>query len=319
VTEGRTELLAPELLQRISGLVVAARRAVEGALSGMHASAHRGASVVFVEHREYRPGDDPRLLDWRAYARTDRHTIKRFEQETQLRATLVLDRSGSMRYGRTRLVVGGPERWDPAAGVLPGDDKAEYGALLLTALAHLLLRQGDAAGALTFDATPGIWVPPRSRPNQLDAVAATLLAPGADHAATALRPALGAVVERAGRRGLVVVASDLLDLQPDALEPLGRLVARGHEVVVLHVLHPDELEFPFDQPTRFVGTEGEAPVEVDAASVAKAYRAEAAAFVARMRETCGAAGARYVLARTDRPPETTLARAVAVHGRGVWV
>lgn len=330
MTGHRAELLGPELLQRVSSLVVAARRAVEGALHGAHRSPHRGASVVFVEHREYRPGDDPRLLDWRAYARTDRHTIKRFEQETQLRATLVLDRSGSMRYGRRQHAAEGAGR--PSApgatdGVLAGADKAEHGAVLLAALAHLLLRQGDAAAALTFDAVPTSWAPPRSRPAHLETIAATLLGvghgagdapepPGA--ATTDLRAALDAVVERAGRRGLVAVASDLLDPRAEALEPLARLVARGHEVLVLHVLHPDELDFPFDQATRFVGTEGEPALEVDAAAVAAAYRAEAAAFVARSRERCGAAGARYVLARTDEPPERALGLALRVAGRRAW-
>lgn len=307
----RSAVLDPVVAQRVSTLIVSARRAVEGLLTGMHKSPHRGASVVFVEHREYRPGDDLRLLDWRAYARTDRHMIKRFEQETQLRATLVLDRSGSMAY--------------PSA---PGErTKAEHAATLLAALGYVLVRQGDATGAATFDETLSALLPARSRPTQVDALAVALSEPPRAGAETDLAAALTALAERAGRRGFIAIASDLLDFRDRGAElgrehgpfaPLAQLVAHGHDVVVFQVLHPDELTLPFDGPTRFEGMEGEAALEVDPVALRAAYRREVDAFIDGCRAQCTAVGARHVLARTDVPPEHTLAELLTSRGRRGW-
>jgi uncharacterized protein (DUF58 family) len=284
------ELLDPALLQRIANLSVAARRAVDGALSGVHRSPHRGASVVFVEHREYRPGDDLRLLDWRAYARSDRHQIKRFEQETHLRATLVLDRSGSMAYGGE----GRPT-------------KADHAATLLAALAFLLIRQGDAPGLSTVDEAVRERLPPRTRASHLDELLRALAMPPVEGAPTDLRVALGEVAEQAGRRTLVVVASDLLDYADGALEPLAHLVGRGHDVVVLQVLDPDELTLPFSEPARFEGLEGEGSIDADPAALRSAYRERIDAFVEGCRSRCLHVGARYRLVPTDEPVERTLA------------
>lgn len=294
--------LDPELEQRVRGLRVRVDRAVEGLLSGLHKSPHRGASVVFVEHQQYRPGDDLRLLDWRAFARTDRHNIKRFEQESQLRGTLVLDRSASMDFTS-----------DPSR-----PRKVDHAATLLAALAKLLLAQGDAAGASTIANGVMAQLPPGSRGDQLDALL-ELLAP--DHEptpSTDLRAALAEIAERAGRRGMVVIASDLLDLQPEALAPLSLLVARGNEVVVLQVLDPAELSLEGQAPARFVGLEGEPPVDADPAAIAEAYRLEVERFVGGCRERITAAGARHFLVSTATPPEETLATVLARPRRRGW-
>lgn len=302
----KTELRArrtldPEVAKRVANLSLTARRAVEGLLSGMHRSPHRGASVVFVEHREYRPGDDLRLLDWRAYARSDRHTIKRFEQETQLRATLVLDVSGSMAFGTA-----------------PGPTKGEHAATLLAALALVLVRQGDAVGLVRFDREAGDALPPRSRPQHLELVFEELALPAERGEPTDLRASLRAVAERAGRRGVVVIASDFLDLHDDALTPIDQLVHRGHDVIAMQVMHPEELELAGDGPTRFVGLEGEEDVEVDPEALREAYRRELEAFLDRTRARCTAAGARYRLVRTDEPVERVLAEMLAGGGRRKW-
>jgi uncharacterized protein (DUF58 family) len=282
--------LDPEVAKRVANLSISAKKAVDGLLSGVHKSPHRGASVVFVEHREYRPGDDLRLLDWRAYARSDRHQIKRFEQETHLRATLVMDRSGSMAYG-------GGER----------ATKAEHAATLLGALAFILIRQGDAPGLAVVGTRVDARLPPRTKPAHLEEVLRELATPPLEGTPTDLHVALTEVAERAGRRGLVAVASDLLDFDERALEPLSYLVGHGHEVVVFHVLDPDEIELPFDEPARFVGLEGEGSLDADPEALREAYALEMGAFLARCRARCTAAGARYVLARTDEPVERTLA------------
>lgn len=293
----RQRALDPEVARRVASLSFSARRAVDGLLTGVHKSPHRGASVVFVEHREYKPGDDLRLLDWRAYARSDRHQIKRFEQETHLRATLVFDRSGSMAYGGEGRAT-----------------KAEHAATLLAALAMILIRQGDAPGLAVVSSRIDGRLPARTKPAHLDEVLRELSVPPLEGTTTDLHAALTEVAERAGRRGLVAVASDLLDASDAALEPLSYLVGHGHDVVVFHVLDPDELELPFTEPARFVGLEGEPSVDADPDSLRAAYRREIDAFVDRVRARCIAAGARYVLARTDEPVEHTLA-SVLVSGR----
>lgn len=301
----RQRVLDPTLAERVRALGYQARRVAEGLLSGIHRSPHRGASVVFVEHREYRAGDDPRLLDWRAAARTDRLVLKRFEQETQLRAHLVLDRSASMAFPP-------PDARDPEAR-----SKRDHGATLLGALAYLLLRQGDAVGAALLDAEVGPQVPPRSRPAHLDVVL-SLLAGAEPVPRTALGPSLGQLAERAGRRGLVVLASDLVDFDDHALDPLGVLVARGHDVVVLQILTPEELELPDRGAGRYVGLEGEPPIDSDADAIRDAYRDEVARFLEDRRRACVGLGARWVLARTDRAPEDTLAAALGL-GDGAFV
>jgi uncharacterized protein (DUF58 family) len=293
--------LDPEVARRVKNLTLTARRTVEGLLSGIHRSPHRGASVVFVEHREYRPGDDPRLLDWRAFARTDRDVVKRFEQETQLRATLVLDRSGSMAFRG-------------AAEDRSATSKAEHGATLLGALAYVLISQGDAAGAATITNDVSEVVPPRTRAAHLETVLALLSEPPERDAPTNLAAALTALAERTGRRGVVAIASDLVDLEEGALAPIAHLVTRGHDVVVLHVLHPDEIDFPYHGPLRFLGCEGEPSIDADADVVRTAYQREVGRFLESCRERCVAAGARYALARTDERPEHTLG-AILTSGR----
>lgn len=283
-----THVLEPELAVRLAGLTLRAKRTVDGLLAGMHRSPHRGASAIFKEHRAYRPGDDPRLIDWRAYARSDRYTIKHFEHETQLRGTLALDISRSMHWGS-------------------GDvSKLDHAATLLAALAYVLTRQGDAVSLITFDDTVRDRIPPRSGAAHLDYLMRVLAQPSASEGKTSLHESLDKLIEHAGRMGLVVVASDLLDLEGPALDPIARLQARGHQTVVLHVLDPAELELPFEHPMRFEGLEGESPVEVDPEGIRRRYREAVDQFVASCQTRIVAAGARYMLARTDTPPEHTL-------------
>jgi uncharacterized protein (DUF58 family) len=293
----RPALLDQRIATRIAGLRVRARRAVDGMRSGIHKSPHRGASMIFAEHRDYRPGDDLRMLDWRAYARNDRYTVKRFEQETHLRASLLLDVSASMAYdgGRDEL------------------NKAEFAATLLAALGFLLLGQGDSVGAYAFDRELRANVPPRNRPDHLDVLLGALQTPprlAADGGSMQLGAALRTVGERVGRRGLVVVASDLIDLDEAALRPLSQLSALGHEVLVFQTLHPDELELPWHHSVRFEDPEGPDVLETDADAIRSSYHEELSRFLTGCRERCVAAGARYTLARTDAAVETLLAAAL---------
>lgn len=283
-----SRVLDPELATRLAGLTLRAKRTVDGLLAGMHRSPHRGASAIFKEHREYRPGDDPRLIDWRAYARSDRYSIKHFEHETQMRGTLVLDVSPSMRWGSSDTT------------------KLDYASTLLAALAYVLTRQGDAVSLITFDEALRERLPARTGPAHLDYLMRALASPTVPVPNTSLHRSLDDVLEHAGRMGLVVVASDLLDFQSDALDPIARIQARGHQTVVLHVLDPAELELPYEQPYHFEGLEGEAPIEVDPKGIRRRYREALDSFLESSQQRIVAAGARYLLARTDTPPEHTL-------------
>lgn len=285
-----THVLEPELAVRLAGLTLRAKRTVDGLLAGMHRSPHRGASAIFKEHRGYRPGDDPRLIDWRAYARSDRYAIKHFEHETQLRGTLALDISPSMRWGSSDV------------------SKLDHAATLLAALAYVLTRQGDAVSLLTFDQAIVDRLPARAGPAHLDYLMRTLAQPARSTGTTSLHASLDGLVEQAGRMGLVVIASDLLDLEGDALDPVARLQARGHQTIVLHVMDPAELELPYEQPIHFEGLEGEMPVEVDPKGIRRRYRAAVDTFVTSCQRRVTAAGGRYLLARTDIRPEHTLLR-----------
>ncbi|MEY4582897.1 MAG: hypothetical protein RL701_7600 [Pseudomonadota bacterium] len=302
----RHTLLHQELTERIASLRVRASRAVDGIRSGMHKSPHRGASVIFAEHRDYRPGDDLRMLDWRAYARNDRYTIKHFEQETHLRANLLLDLSASMAFD----------------GGQADTHKATYAATVLAAFGWILLGQGDAVGAFAFDTDLRNALPARNRPDHLEALLSVLALPVA-HDRFAPKPShlassLTALSERVGRRGLVVLASDLIDTEPDALAPLSRLTALGHDVMVLHIMHPQELDFPFKHGLHFEDAESPASLEADADAVRAAYLAELASFLTQCKQRCLSAGARYTLARTDRPVEDVLAGVLLSARRTGW-
>jgi len=307
------QLLDQELTERIASLRVRASHAVDGIRSGMHKSPHRGASVIFAEHRDYRPGDDLRMLDWRAYARNDRYTIKHFEQETHLRAHLLLDLSASMAFDGTHV---------KAHKGQASTHKATYAATLLAALGWILLGQGDAVGAFAFDSDLRKALPARNRPDHLEALLSVLALPVTQDRNTLTAPKLGraltALGERMGRRGLVVLASDLLDTDADALAPLSQLSALGHDVMVLHVLHPEELEFPWKHGLHFEDAESPATLEVDADAVRSAYLTELDQFLGSCKQRCLAAGARYALARTDRPIETIIASMLLPARRAGW-
>lgn len=284
----------PSFVERLSHLRFSVEGVVDGLYTGLHKSQRRGGGLVFAEHRDYRPGDDPRSIDWRAFARSDHHRVKRFEHEAQLRAMLLLDISGSMAYGGPSFV----------------ETKLGYGATLLGASAEVLLRQGDAAGVALFHERVVRRLPIRGGLSHARALLEALATPAEPASGTALGPSLDQLAESTGRHGAIVVASDLLDLHEGALHGIARLTARGHRVYVLHVLHADELTFPFQEPARFLGTEGEPACEADPRLVRQVYLRELASFRAQVKAACTSAGARYVLASTDRPLHEVLREAL---------
>jgi uncharacterized protein (DUF58 family) len=289
-----SRVIDPSFVERLSHLRFAVEGVVDGLYTGLHKSRRRGGGLVFAEHRPYRPGDDPRTIDWRAFARSDHHRVKHFEHEAQLRAVLALDVSSSMGYGGPSLV----------------ETKVGYGATLLGASAEVLLRQGDAAGVSLFHERVLRTLPTRGGTGHARVLMEALATPAQEATKTQLGACLDELAERSGRHGAIVIASDLLDFNEGALHSLARMTARGHRVYVLHVMHPDELTFPFDEPAHFLGTEGEDSCDADPRMVRQVYLRELSKFRSEVKAACASAGARYVLAATDRPLHEVLREAL---------
>jgi uncharacterized protein (DUF58 family) len=281
----RADLLKPQELTALGGLELVARHVVEGFIAGLHRSPHRGFSVEFAEHRMYQPGDDMRYIDWRMFGRSDRYYIKQFEEETNLRAYLLLDVSASMA-------------WTSAEGSLPA--KLWYARQLAACIALLLVRQGDAVGLLAFDTALRAHVTPRGGRRHWHEIVRNLeplTAAGRTDAGTALRDLAG----RLRRRGLVILISDLLVDTESTRLALRFLRHRGHEVLVLHLLDPGERDLPAVADARFVDPETNEELPVSAADMRREYRAAVQQAVEEWRAELAGHGSEYVLIGTEEP------------------
>ena len=280
--------LHPDAIKRIARLDLRARHVVEGFLSGMHRSPYFGQSVEFRQHRQYAYGDDLRYVDWKVWAKQDRYYVKQFEEDTNLRCTLLCDVSGSMRYGRGAM------------------NKYEYGCTVAVSLAYLLLRQQDAVGCVAFDDTARMTVPLRTKRNHLDSIiqALELAAP---RQKTDLYHVLRNVAESSPRRGLMVLVSDLLVERPGLFRGLRLLRSRGHDVMVFHVLDDDELDFPFNGPTRFDGLELPEQLRCNPRALREGYLAAFGDYLAEIRRGCSGHNVDYALLRTSQPLDAALA------------
>ena len=286
-TQAHGQFISPQALMAIRNLELRARVVVEGFWSGMHRSPYHGFSVEFTEYRQYTPGDDPRYLDWRLYARSDRFYIKKFEDETNLRCHLLVDGSKSMDYGSLSYT------------------KAEYANTLAATLAYFLHQQGDAIGVLTFDEQVRDYLPARHRRGHLRQLMLLLEKPAGGRA-TELTAPLKRIVELVRKRGLMVFISDLL-APIEALEQnIGSLVACGHEVLLFHVLDPAEATFQFDRASLFLDVESERDLYIDPAAARKEYLRKLQAHLAAARQTCEHLGVGYHLVRTELPLELAL-------------
>ena len=272
-------------VSRLGGLEVVTEGVVEGFLTGLHRSPRRGFSVEFAEHRMYQPGDELRYVDWKILGRNDRLYVKQFEEETNLRAMVVLDISRSMAW------TGAPDT------VLP---KLAYAQRLIAALSLVLLRQRDATGLIAFDDEVRSILPPRAALSHWHQLLQTLggLRAGTG---TAAEPALRRVVSQLRRRGLVVFVSDLLLDRGLALKALRFLRHRGHQVVVLHVLDPAELTLTGPAEARFEDPETRAAVVLRPRDWAGAYRETVRNVVGEWRLACRRHGIRYHRVTTDTP------------------
>ena len=274
-------------LMQIRSLELRAKGVVEGFLTGLHRSPYHGFSVEFTEYRQYVPGDDPRYLDWRLYARSDRYYVKRFEDETNLRCHLLVDTSRSMSYGSLAYT------------------KADYARTLAATFGYFLTLQRDAVGLARFDAEIEEYLPARYRPGHLRRLLLALERPATGTATDISRP-LEQAAERVGKRGLLVLISDLL-APLDALQTrLGYFRARGHEVVLFQVLDPAELALSFDRPALFHDLESGREVYVDPATTRRDYQRRLEAHLEQIRGVCEGLGIDYRQAVTDQPLEASL-------------
>jgi len=295
----RLDLLDPREVAGLGGIEVVAQGVVEGFLTGLHRSPYRGFSVEFAEHRPYQPGDELRYLDWKVVGRRDRLYVKQYEEETNLRATLVLDISRSMGWS------GAPER---------RLTKFDYAARLAAALALVLLRQRDATGLIAFDDEVRSVVPPRVRPGQWQAVVRSLmaLAPGGG---TAAERALARVTDLLRRRGMVLFVSDLLVDQELVLLALRYLRHRGHQVAVFHLMDPAEMDLDAAQEARFVDPETREDVIAAPRDLRHEYRATVQRVVAAWRRELRSSGIAYHHVTTDTPFGYALRRAAEGRAR----
>jgi len=291
-------LLAPEVLGGIRRLEWLARLRKQGTLTGKHTSPDKGVSVEFAEHREYTRGDDLRNLDWRVMAKSDRNVVKQFIEETNLRATIVLDVSGSMKFK-------GDQGTEINGELI---SKFEYGRYLAAALSYLYIKQGDAAGLVTFDDEIRTLMRAENRPSQVRRVCEELYKtePGKE---TGVGKVLHEVAERIPKRGLVILISDLFDDPAEVVEALHHFDYRQHELVVFHLLAEEELSFPFQSFQRFRDLEGvEEMMRIDPQAVRAAYLEKLREFIDSIESVCGNLRADYVPVTTKTPVPDALVR-----------
>jgi uncharacterized protein (DUF58 family) len=274
----------PDVIAQIADLTLRSRRLVEGAISGQHRSPFHGFNVEFAEYREYTPGDDLRRLDWRVFARTDRHYIKQYEEESNVRVTFLVDASASMNYRGAGAVL----------------SKFDYSSTLVVALAMLLSRQQDPVGLVLFDEAATTVLPPSATQAQI-LVLSGLLERCKPARKTELGGLLLALADQFRRRNLLVIVSDLFTDLSALYDGLNRLRFSGHEVLIMQVLDRDELDLPFEGPTIFRDIEGEEELFAEPWAFRRSYQNAMKEFLDEVRQECGGRGYDHVRFVTDEP------------------
>jgi uncharacterized protein (DUF58 family) len=281
------KLIDPQALMTIRSLELRARAVVEGFWSGMHRSPYHGFSVEFTEYRQYTPGDDPRYLDWRVFARSDRYFIKKYEDETNLRVHLLADQSRSMEYGSA------------------GYTKATYAATLAATLAYFLHLQGDAVGLLTFDEQVREYLPARHRVGHLRQIMLALEKPAAGRATDLVAP-LERITSLIRKRGLVIMISDFLAPLDRLERNLIALTAGGHEVTVFHIADPAEQNLGLEAAAVFEDVESARRIYIDPAVARASYIRKYAAHGDALQAICRKLGIAYQPLSTAQPLELGL-------------
>lgn len=302
-TDDPQKYLDPLTLAKVRSLEMQARLIVEGYLSGMHKSPYHGFSVEFAQHREYVPGDDLKHLDWKVYSRTGRFYLKQYEEETNLSLWLLVDGSESMRYSSQARGQDGQ----------PVVTKYDYACMAAAALGYLTLQQQDAVGLVTYDHAVRSFLRPSSQPSLLKQIV-NVLNKGPGKERTQLAPIFHDLAERIPRRGIIVVLSDCFDELDDILAGMRHLRHKRHEVIVLQVLDPAEVEFPFQEATLFRGLEAMPELLTDPRSLRDGYLEQLNAFQEQLHTGCLMMNVDHVPMRTDHSLGRVLAAYLA--GRG---
>ncbi len=292
--------LDPRVLEKIKQLDVRARLVVEGFITGQHRSPYSGFAVEFAGHREYAPGDELKHIDWKVWSKTDRLYIKEYEEETNLSCNIVVDASKSMGYGSGN--------WT----------KFDYAATTAASLTHLLQGQQDAVGLVTFNTKVTHNLPPSSRSLHLKRLVHELDVMEPDDK-TDVGHVFLELAKQIRQRGMVVLISDLFTDLDQLRESLQQFRLRRHEIIVFHVMHDDELTFPFDTHTRFLGLETTDQVHTDPRALRKSYLEIVDRYRAQVQKLCSSVGADYALMNTSDPLDAALARYLAFrqkHTRG---
>ncbi len=278
----------PTALAKFGALDVVARLVVEGYMIGQHKSPFKGSSVEFVEHRQYYPGDEIRHIDWRAFGKTGRYYIKEFEEETNLRAYLLVDGSGSMAYGQSTI------------------SKFDYARYLAAALGYLLVSQRDAVGLMTFDTEVRARIDPATNPQNFRRITDSLgtWKPGSE---TSLASVFEQLIPLLKRRSLVFILSDFFDKLPPLKQALKQFRHARHEVILFQVVAPEEEDFPFSRPTQFRSLErGSHRLLVDPHRLRAIYLEQYRKFEQDLARTCGNAGVDYHKMLTSEPYQKAL-------------
>ncbi|MFW6161328.1 MAG: DUF58 domain-containing protein [Planctomycetota bacterium] len=278
-----------DVIARISNMQLLARTVVEGFLLGLHRSPYRGFSVEFAEYRQYSPGDEIKHIDWKVYAKTDRHYIKQFEEETNLGCHILLDASGSMAY---------QSRED-------GLSKLGYAARMAACLSYFMMRQRDATGLTVFDTEVRAALPPRLRQSHMQRLLAELdqVESGGE---TDIAGPLHDLADTLKRVGLIILISDLLDEPEDVLSALQHFRFRGHDVIVFHVMDDAELSFPFDTMTEFTDLETGEQQLISPEGMRPVYMEELRRFLTTYEKGCATVRADYKLFDTKTPLDLAL-------------
>jgi uncharacterized protein (DUF58 family) len=292
--------LDPKTLEKIKRLDVRARLVVEGFITGEHRSPYNGFAVEFATHREYAPGDEIKHLDWKVWSKTDRLYIKQYEEETNLKCTILLDCSKSMRYGQK------------ADG--SGWSKFDYAATAAASLTHLLQQQQDAVGLITFNTKVQKHLPASSHPSHLKLMMHELELSKPDDK-TDVGDVFPELARQLRRRGMIVLLSDLFVDVPTLAECIKQFRLRKHEVIVLHVMHEDELTFPFTDNTLFKGLEVDVELHTEPRALRRSYLEAVDRFVKQVRKICAGAGVDYHQMSTGDPLDASLASYLAFRQR----
>ncbi len=295
------DILSSGDIGRFSNLQILARQVVEGFCSGLHRSPHKGFSVEFKEHRSYVPGDDIRTIDWKLFGKTDRLYIREYEEETNLRCTILLDSSGSMAYSGSRS---------------HGATKHDYAVRTAACLAYLMLQQQDSVGLVTFDKQVRRYIPPRAQPKHLQAIVAELQKQK-PRFETELGDVFHEMASKIQRRGLLIVISDLFGDVDQLMKSLAHFRHANHEVIVFQIWDPDELDFPFRQWTQFASLEASDNRHlVDPAQVRRAYLDKLTEFRDQLAKGCNRHRINLVPMTTDQPHADSLAAYLALRRKG---